>query len=86
MIHLTDGLDVQYNILKEQVELMHLAGKHNHDYKYETVQWTALIHNQISIGCNNTISFFNNYSCISLFISLFSDTFETFVVDDLYIS
>ncbi|XP_077071810.1 collagen alpha-3(VI) chain-like [Siphateles boraxobius] len=26
VIHLTDGLDVQYNILKEQVELMRLAG------------------------------------------------------------
>jgi len=37
VIHLTDGLDVQYNILKEQVEKMRLAGKRNHDYKNKNV-------------------------------------------------
>lgn len=71
MIHLTDGLDAQYNILKERVELMRLAGKHNHDYKYENIWWIALQCNQISIGCNNIISFFIDYYCISIFISLF---------------
>lgn len=37
VIHLTDGLDAQFNILKEQVELMRSVGKNNPDYRYENV-------------------------------------------------
>lgn len=40
MIHLTDGLDAPYNILKERVELLRSAGKR-----------MSLLHTQISIGC-----------------------------------
>lgn len=29
VIHLTDGLDAQYNIMKERVEQMHSAGKND---------------------------------------------------------
>jgi len=50
VIHLTDGLDVQYNILKEQVEKMRLAGKRNHDYKNKNVCVKNSINSQSNIN------------------------------------